>query len=122
MAKPADIGGKRLISLEPDSWVKWITESAEVTSLEILDPEFQWISRQNDALIKAYSPTDGEFLIPNELQLRYTDRMPRRMRAYAALAEEKYGLPAYPVLVNILQPSASVIVSHRYDSISRSTG
>jgi predicted transposase YdaD len=29
--------------------------------------------------------------------------MPRRMRAYAALAEEKYNLPTYPVLINILK-------------------
>jgi predicted transposase YdaD len=119
MPKPADIGGKRLISLEPDSWVKWVTQSAEVTSLEILDPEFQWISRQNDALIKAYSPAEGEFLIPNELQLRYTTKMPRRMRAYTALAEEKYNLPAYPVLVNILPPSSTVTVSDRFDSTFR---
>lgn len=28
------------------------------------------------------------------------------MRAYAALAEEKYNLPTYPVLINILQESA----------------
>jgi predicted transposase YdaD len=119
MVKPADIGGKRLISLEPNSWVKWVTQSADVTSLEILDPEFQWISRQNDALIKAYSPVDGEFLIPNELQLRYTTKMPRRMRAYTALAEEKYNLPAYPVLVNILPPSSTITVSDRFDSTFR---
>ncbi|MBW4596610.1 MAG: EutP/PduV family microcompartment system protein [Brasilonema angustatum HA4187-MV1] len=25
MAKAADIGGKRLISLAPDAWVKWVT-------------------------------------------------------------------------------------------------
>ncbi len=31
--------------------------------------------------------------------------MPRRMRSYAALAEEKYELPTYPVLINILQTS-----------------
>ena len=31
--------------------------------------------------------------------------MPRRIRAYAALAEEKYELPTYPVLINILQTS-----------------
>lgn len=29
--------------------------------------------------------------------------MPKRMRAYAALAEEKYNLPTYPVVVNILK-------------------
>ena len=35
--------------------------------------------------------------------------MPRRMRAYAALAEEKYNLPTYPVLINILKGSNTEI-------------
>jgi predicted transposase YdaD len=119
MPKAADIGGKRLISLEPNAWVQWVTQSADVTAIEILDPEFQWISRQNDALIKAYSPEDGEFLIPNELQLRYSGRLPRRVRAYAALAEEKYNLPTYPVLVNILRPASTVTVSDRFERTFR---
>ncbi len=35
--------------------------------------------------------------------------MPRRMRAYIALAEEKYNLPVYPVLINILKVSETEI-------------
>ena len=35
--------------------------------------------------------------------------MPRRMRAYAALAEEKYNLPTYLVLINILKASDAEI-------------
>ena len=41
--------------------------------------------------------------------------MPKRMRAYAALAEEKYKLPTYPVLVNILKESDAEIPT-RYES------
>ncbi len=41
--------------------------------------------------------------------------MPRRMRAYVALAEEKYKLPTYPVLVNILQEGNAEIPT-RYES------
>ncbi|MES1021424.1 transposase [Gloeocapsa sp. BRSZ] len=37
--------------------------------------------------------------------------MPRRMRAYAALAEEKYQLPTYPVLINILKSNDEEIPS-----------
>ncbi len=29
--------------------------------------------------------------------------MPHRMRAYAVLVEEKYQLPTYPILINILK-------------------
>lgn len=103
MPKPADIGTKRLISLAPNNWVKWVTQIPDVVISSILDPQFQWISREGDVLVRAQSPRYGEFLVHNELQLRYKPDMPKRMRAYAALAEEKYNLPTYPVLVNILK-------------------
>jgi predicted transposase YdaD len=38
------------------------------------------------------------------------------MRAYAALAEEKYQLLTYPVLVNILPPAHQEIIAARYQS------
>lgn len=72
VVKKADIGGKRLISLAPTAWVQWVTQQPDVIAQEILGSEFQWLSRENDVLVKAYSPTYGEFLILNELQLRYT--------------------------------------------------
>jgi predicted transposase YdaD len=86
VAKASDIGGKRLLGLAPDAWARWVTQQADVVALEILGSEFQWVSRENDVLMKVHSPVHGEFLILNELQLRYTDKMPLRMRAYAALA------------------------------------
>jgi predicted transposase YdaD len=116
VAKVSDIGGKRLLGLAPDAWARWVTQQADVIALEILGSEFQWVSRENDVLMKVRSPIHGEFLILNELQLRYTDKMPLRMRAYAALAQERYGLPVYPVLVNILPPPSTVVVSNRFES------
>jgi predicted transposase YdaD len=116
VAKVSDIGGKRLLGLAPDAWARWVTQQADVVALEILGSEFQWVSRENDVLMKVQSPIHGEFLILNELQLRYTNKMPLRMRAYAALAEERYGLPVYPVLVNILPPPSTVVVSNRFES------
>ena len=117
MTKKADIGSKRLIGLDPDNWVRWVTGIAGITATEIIDSDFQWLSRESDVLVRVYSPaTDREFLVLNELQLRYNDRMPRRMRAYAGLAEEKYELPTYPVLVNILPPSSDTVIVDRYES------
>jgi len=116
MVKPADIGGKRLIGLAPDAWVKWVTQSADVLAGEVLGSEFQWISRESDVVVKAYHPQIGEFLVLNELQLRYNVRLPRRIRAYAALAEEKYNLPVYPVLINILPPSETMVIATGYES------
>jgi predicted transposase YdaD len=116
VTKASDIGGKRLLGLAPDAWARWVTQQSDVIALEILGSEFQWVSRENDVLMKVHSPIHGEFLILNELQLRYTDKMPLRMRAYAALAQERYGLPVYPVLVNILPPSSTVVVSNCFES------
>ncbi|OCQ95312.1 hypothetical protein BCD67_02505 [Oscillatoriales cyanobacterium USR001] len=112
----ADIGSKRLIGLAPNAWVQWVTNIPNVVARNILDAEFQWLSRESDVLVKAYSPEHGEFLVLNELQSQYTSRMPRRMRAYAALAQEKYNLPVYPVLVNIFQPEDIVTIPTRYES------
>ncbi|AFY55056.1 hypothetical protein Riv7116_2548 [Rivularia sp. PCC 7116] len=109
MTKTADISSKRIISLSPENWVKWVTQIPDITATEILDSEFQWISRESDVLIRAQSDQYGEFLALKELQLRYKAEMPKRMRAYISLAEEKYNLPVYPVLINILKVSETEI-------------
>ena len=115
MTKAADIGSKRLINLAPDAWVQWVTQRPEVVAKEILGSEFQWISRETDVLVKAYSTTHGDFLVLNELQLRYTAHMPLRMRAYAALAQQRYRLPTYPVLINILPPPSTLTIVNSYE-------
>ncbi|MGH1396564.1 MAG: Rpn family recombination-promoting nuclease/putative transposase [Trichormus sp.] len=115
MPKPADTSTKKLISLAPDNWVRWVTNIPNIQAGEILSGEFQWISRESDVLIRARSPELGEFLVLNELQLRYTQKMPRRVRAYTALAEEKYELPTYPVLINIL-PTGDVEIPTSFTS------
>jgi len=116
MSQKADIGSKRLISLSPNRWVQWLTDTSNTQVTEILDSEFQWISRESDVLIRAHSPDDGEFLILNELQLRYNNTLPRRMLAYSALAIEKYNLPVYPVLINILPPSQNPNIPDQYSA------
>jgi predicted transposase YdaD len=52
---------------------------------------------------------------PRKLATVLNSKMPRRVRCYAALAEEKYQLPTYPVLINILQTSDTIIPT-RYES------
>ncbi len=111
MSKNADIGSKRLIKLKPTAWARWLTGDPDVEAVELLSEEFQWISRANDALLKATSAQHGDFLIVNEIQIRPDARMARRMRAYTALAEEHYNLNTYPVVVNILPGK---VVSNNY--------
>jgi predicted transposase YdaD len=114
--KKADIGGKRLISLAPEQWVRWLTNNPDLTVKEIISSDFQWVARENDVLIKVSSPKDGEFLILNELQLRYNRQVPVRIYAYTALAKENYNLPVYPVLVNILPNSQTEIIPNCYET------
>ncbi len=109
--KKADISTKRLISLAPDRWIQWLMGRSGLKVLQIISSEFQWVSRESDVLVKAHSPDLGEFLILNELQLRYNQKVPRRMRAYTAMASEKYQLPVYPVLINLLEASSGTIAS-----------
>jgi predicted transposase YdaD len=116
MVKKADLGSKRLISLAPNNWVRWVTQQPEIEVLEFLDSEFQWLGRENDVLIKVLSPEQGPFLLLNEIQLRYSQKMPLRMRAYAALAEERYNLSVYPVLINILPHSRTQKIPESYQS------
>ena len=116
MAKKADLGSKRLLSLAPNNWVQWVTQNPQLQVREFLSSEFQWLGRANDVLIKVYSPNAGEFLLLNELQLRYSTRMPRRVRAYTDLAEGRYNLPVYPVLINILLNSAVQDIPAGYQS------
>ncbi|YAF95150.1 MAG: Rpn family recombination-promoting nuclease/putative transposase [Nodularia sp. CChRGM 3473] len=118
MTKSADISTKKLISLAPDNWVKWVTQIPDIVAGEILNSEFQWISRESDVLIRVESQQHGKFLVLNELQLRPSSAMPRRMRAYAALAEEKYQLPTYPVLINILRIGEEEIPSRFASNIA----
>jgi predicted transposase YdaD len=116
MTKTADIGSKRLIGTNPVEWAQWATDIPDLQCLGIESSSFEWVSRQTDVLLRVRSPQYGEFLIVNEIQTRYSSEMPRRMRAYAALAEEKYSLPVYPVLVNLFPPSSDREIPNRYQS------
>ncbi|YAF93922.1 MAG: hypothetical protein AB3A66_14940 [Nodularia sp. CChRGM 3473] len=44
MVKRADVSTKKLISLAPDNWVKWVTQIPDIVAGEILDSEFQVIN------------------------------------------------------------------------------
>lgn len=116
MPKTVDIGSKRLISLRPTTWVRWLTDDPTLEVIDLLSGDFQWVSRANDALVKVESPHQGLFLIVNEIQFRPDKRMARRIRAYAALAEERYELNVYPVVVNLLPPAQGTIIDNSYHS------
>ncbi len=117
MAKRADISSKRLIGLDPNAWARWIMTRRDLVVREIVSAEFQFVSRESDTLMRVVSPREGEFLLLNEVQLRYNDRVPRRINAYSALAMEKFDLPVYPVLLNLLPPSEGTAIKSGYQSV-----
>lgn len=116
MAKKVDISSKRLIDLAPTSWVRWLTGDATLEVLDMPSGEFQWLSRASDVVIRVESTRDGVFLVINEVQLRPDKQMALRIRVYSALAEERYQLPVYPVVVNILPPQPGVGIASHYHS------
>ncbi|WP_293115987.1 hypothetical protein [Okeania sp. SIO1I7] len=87
MTKKVDISSKRLIGIAPSRWVEWVTEITNITVEEIISSGFQWVSREGDVLLSVSSQEYGEFLVLNEMQLRYNTEMPRRVHTYATLAE-----------------------------------
>jgi predicted transposase YdaD len=117
MPRTADIGSKRLVSLQPTAWARWLTGQPTLEAQEILSGDFQWIGRTNDVLIKVVSPEVGTFLLVNEIQIRPDPRIGQRIRAYAALAEERYDLKTSSVVVNILPPSnPNEVITTNYHS------
>lgn len=116
MPATADIGSKRLVELAPHTWVRWLTGDPTATALDVLSGEFHWVARATDVLLKAHSAQHGPFLLVNEIQFRPDVAMARRIRAYAALAEERYDLPVFPVVLNILPPSANTTIAQSYHS------
>ena len=106
-SRAADLGGRKLIGLLPDDWLRFVTSRPDIRSLEQLDGSFQWVGRETDVLLRVVDPEEGEFLVAIELQLHPDRNMPLRVDVYAALGQQKYGLPVYPVVINILPGAAS---------------
>ena len=102
MAKIADISSKTIIALSPRDWVRWATGLNEVAECTLDSTEFQALSRATDVLVRVSDSAIGPFLALFEVQTHYKLEMPVRIRAYAGLAQEAYGLPVYPVLINIM--------------------
>jgi predicted transposase YdaD len=113
LAKVVDIGSKRLIGMSPTPWVRWLTGDEEAVAQEMLGNELQFVSRANDVLIKVRSAQHGDYLVAVEVQLRVDARMPLRMRSYAALIEERYALPVYPVVINVLRTEQRPATAYR---------
>jgi len=111
----ADVSGKWLFGDAPEDWVRWMLADPTLEVEEFLSAEFQHVLRHSDSLLRVRD-MQGPFLLLVELQLHYDPGMPWRMQAYAALAEEKYKLPAYPLVFYLLPPSPSVSLPDRYYS------
>ncbi|MBK8046315.1 MAG: Rpn family recombination-promoting nuclease/putative transposase [Anaerolineales bacterium] len=107
LTKKADISSKRLIGIAPTLWACWLTGDATGEAGDLLANELQFIGRATDVVIKVRSPRFGDYLIANEIQFRVDAEMPRRMRSYAGLVEERHRLPVYPVVINIMEAAPS---------------
>ncbi len=101
----ADVNSKWLLGKAPETWVRWLLDDPSLAVEAHLSGEFQHVLRHSDVLLQVRGRGEP-FLVLTELQLHPDPRMPQRMRAYTALAEEKYDLPVYPVVVYLLPPKS----------------
>ena len=111
----ADSGSKWLLGQSPQAWARWVLQDPTLTVEAELSTEFQYIKRLSDSLLRVMGQA-GSFLVLTEVQLRVDPHMPRRMRAYAALAEEKYRLLVYPIVFYLLPPSSEQVLPDHYHS------
>ena len=103
----ADIGGKRVLGTAPETWVRWLLKDPNLEVKATLTEEFRFVLRHSDELLLVQGEK-GSFLVLTELQLHRDLKMGLRMRAYAGLAEQKYELPVYPVVLLLLPPEEEV--------------
>jgi len=111
----ADIGSKRLLEAEPEKWVRWLLDDPDLQVKAVLSGEFQFVLRYNDVLLQV-AGEQGSFLVLAESQLHLDPAMPRRVRSYVGLAEEKYGMPVYPVVFYWLPPGGEGKIPDYYHS------
>jgi predicted transposase YdaD len=111
----ADISSKHILAGDPTDWVRWLLDDPLAQVEESLSAEFRFILRHSDELFRVRGQ-EGTFVLLVEVQLKVDARMPRRMRAYAALAEERYGVPAHPVVFYLLPPAAGTRLPTMYHS------
>jgi hypothetical protein len=61
--KKSDLGSKRLISLAPAAWVRWIMQRYDLDVAAIVSSEFQWNSFARSFERKQLTNVFGKFLI-----------------------------------------------------------
>jgi len=116
MAIQTDISLELLVNLAPDGWVQWITGLSDAIVIDFIHLPCRWIKSDRELLIKIKSRRRGEFIVLNRWELDYNRDVPRSMAASVAMAREKYRLPIYPVLVNILRPSRGTVINNSFQS------
>jgi predicted transposase YdaD len=81
--------------------------------LEVLNPEFQFIGRRGDSLLRVRGQA-GEFGALAELQLSYDPKMPARVQNYTAMGRQKLGLDIVPIVVYLTPPPSDVELATAY--------
>lgn len=66
----------------------------------LLDKDITVLRRQSDVVLRV-KEDDQEYIICIEIQTRKDPGMAMRMLEYVSLLHRKYGLPVYPVLINL---------------------
>jgi len=113
VSKRSDASAKQTMDQTAEAWVRWLLSDQGIVVEASLSTEFQFVARLSDSLLQVRG-REGRFLVLTEIQLRYDPEMPRRMRAYTALAEEKYRQAVYPIVVYLLPPPPGTEIAEQF--------
>jgi predicted transposase YdaD len=108
-----DIGSKFLIDRDPEGWVRWLLNDANIVVKSVLSTEFQFVARRTDTLLMA-ERGHIRFLVLIEIQLHYDPKMPERLQNYSAMARQKFRLPVVPIVVYLTEPGDGTEVATCY--------
>ncbi len=108
MVKPADVSTKRLISLAPDNWVRWVTAIPNINVREILNSEFQWISRESEQRV-AGVPHPRHLSCPSRAFFSASDLS-------IGSWESRVGTLGGSLSIVVAPPAGLIVISQLFDS------
>jgi len=100
LAQDFDLAMKKLVEECPDDLVQLVRWGLPVSSVRREEKEAVFARRDSDHVFRVIE--DGfEYLIPLEVQTEPDRHMPERFLEYTSMQHREFGLPIYPVVLNL---------------------
>jgi hypothetical protein len=94
-----DQGAKLVLKGLGQPLARFFARHPDAECLDVLQPEWQVVTRRPDLLLRIRHPDRGEFLVLVEVQVKVEPDLPTRLATLTAWAVAEYGLLVLPVVV-----------------------